>query len=872
MLHLKEYQQRSLDVLSEYMRVACQHGSDNAFYMMTKRAYHPVPQLEGMPYVCLRVPTGGGKTLMAGHAVGMAARDFLHADQVVCLWLVPSNAILEQTLLALKTLNHPYRESLNSYFQGNVRVLNLQEALEVQRPVIDSRTVVIVSTLAALRVQDIEGRKVYESREELVGHFEGIPAHVSYCLEANNSGQVVYSLANVLRLRRPIIIMDEAHNARTKLSFDTLTRFNPSCVIEFTATPVTTHKPENGYFASNVLTHVSARELKEAEMIKLPIKLRTRGDWKEVIGDAIAKQRELEGIAAQEARATGEYIRPIVLLQAQQASKERQTLTVDVVKQTLLDEFQIPAEQVAIATGDTREIDGVNLFEASCPIRFIITQQALKEGWDCSFAYIFCSVAEQHSARAVEQLLGRVLRMPRANRKQHEELNCAYAYAASPNFIATAQSLQDALVESGFQRMEASDLVTPEDVQPTLPALGGLFAPVKEVVYETPDLSGLASIIRDKIDFDPQTNTLSVQAAMTETDKAALQDCFTRDEDKATVERLYHRSRGVTPASVTPVSEREPFHIPMLGIRVDGVLELFDDSHFLDLPWQIADCDVTLTESEFPSRVTAGAAGEIDVSQSGALAVTNFVNDLHEQLSLITAEPGWTVGKLATWLDQQVPHPDIVQSQSSLFIYNVVNHLVESRGIPVEQLARFKYRLRNAVDAKIGQHRTAFRKRAYTQSLFGPEPAALEVTPECQCVFTEDRYAPNWYYEGGMRLEKHYFRLIGELKSTGEEFECAAFLNSLPQVKYWVRNIERRPQSSFWLPTSTDYFYPDFIVMLQDGRYLVVEYKGEHLWSNDDSKEKRAVGELWAARSNGQCVFVMPNGKNWGAIQRLVAG
>jgi len=426
------------------------------------------------------------------------------------------------------------------------------------------------------------------------------------------------------------------------------------------------------------------------------------------------------------------------------------------------------------------------------------------------------------------------------------------------------------LVESGFQRLEVSDLVTPQDVQPALPALGGLFAPVAEVVYESPDLDGLASIIRDKIAYDPQTNTLSVQAAITETDKAAVQNCFARDDDKATVERLYHRSCGVTPASSTPTSAREPFTVPMLGIRVDGVLELFDDSHFLDLPWQLADCDASLTEEDFPSRVTAGAAGEIDVSQTGSLAVTNFVNILHEQLSLITMEPGWTVSSLATWLDQQIPHPDITQSQSSLFIYHVVNHLVESRGIPVERLARFKYRLRNAVDANIGQHRCAFRKRAYTQSLFGPEPTPLEVTPECQCVFSEDRYAPNWYYEGGMRLDKHYFRLIGELKSVGEEFECAAFLNSLPQVKYWVRNIERRPQSAFWLPTSTDLFYPDFVVMLQDGRYLVVEYKGEHLWSNDDSKEKRAVGELWAARSQGQCLFAMPNGKDWGGILQTI--
>jgi type III restriction enzyme len=52
-------------------------------------------------------------------------------------------------------------------------------------------------------------------------------------------------------LCRPLVIIDEAHNARTRLSFDTLARFNPSCIVEFTATPETTHKPEQGYFAGN---------------------------------------------------------------------------------------------------------------------------------------------------------------------------------------------------------------------------------------------------------------------------------------------------------------------------------------------------------------------------------------------------------------------------------------------------------------------------------------------------------------------------------------------------------------------------------------------------------------------------------------------
>ena len=117
---------------------------------------------------------------------------------------------------------------------------------------------------------------------------------------------------------------------------------------------------------------------------------------------------------------------------------------------------------------------------------------------------------------------------------------------------------------------------------------------------------------------------------------------------------------------------------------------------------------------------------------------------------------------------------------------------------------------------------------------------------------------------------QHFFPLVGELKGEGEECECAVFLDQLDDVKYWVRNLERRPDSSFWLQTSTDRFYPDFVCLLNDGRYLVIEYKGDDRWSSDDSREKRLIGEVWDQRSHGLCQFVMPKGPDWGAIQAKI--
>ena len=234
--------------------------------------------------------------------------------------------------------------------------MDLAEALFMTKGDLDGATCIIVATVQSLRVEDTDGRKVYESAGALQHHFDGIPASMKEVLEKEGEGRIVYSLANVLRLRRPVVIMDEAHNARTPLSFDTLARFHPSCIIEFTATPSTTHNPESGAYASNILHHVSARELKTAEMIKLPIKFRTVADWREIVGLALGTQRSLEKQATDEQRETNEYIRPIVLFQAQ--SIHGDDINVEALKQALIADFRVPEEQIAIATGTTRRDPG----------------------------------------------------------------------------------------------------------------------------------------------------------------------------------------------------------------------------------------------------------------------------------------------------------------------------------------------------------------------------------------------------------------------------------------------------------------------------------------------------------------------------------
>ncbi|MCX8517896.1 MAG: hypothetical protein ORN29_07530 [Rhodoferax sp.] len=265
-----------------------------------------------------------------------------------------------------------------------------------------------------------------------------------------------YSVANWLHLQRPVVIVDEAHNNRTDRFFKSLGRVNPACVIEMTATPV----PGN-----NVLYHVAAAELKAEQMIKLPIVLAEHPHgWRACLRDAVLTRKRLELAAQQEP----DYLRPIVLVQAQPKGGEA---VVDVVRQHLMEQEGIAANQIAVATGTQKELDGINLFDPATPIRFVITVDALKEGWDCSFAYVLASLQSVQSAKDVEQLLGRVLRMPYAKNRTQDALNRAYAHIVADNFAQAAAGLKDRMVQNmGFERLETASIILP---QQALPLVGG---------------------------------------------------------------------------------------------------------------------------------------------------------------------------------------------------------------------------------------------------------------------------------------------------------------------------------------------------------------------------------------------------------------
>jgi type III restriction enzyme len=864
---LKTYQQTTLEKLASYLKQAAIYKNPKKAYEDCIREtyrkevlYNSIESIDA-PYICLRLPTGGGKTILAAHTVSLVCKEYLGKDFALVIWLVPSTAILDQTVNALQDVRHPYRKILDEAFNENVNVLRIEDALGLTRAMLSGSTTIIVTTLAAWRVDRTEGRKVYEPAGVMKEHFEGIAKERLTDLEhydAENGTAIKYSLANVVHLNRPLLIIDEAHNARTPLTFDTLQRLNPSCIIEYSATPKT-----KGDDRSNVLYNVSANELKTEHVIKLPIELLTIEEWQQTITNAVNKQRELEATAKEEETATGEYIRPIVLLQAEADREGQSTINVDEVKKCLMNICHVPEEEIAIATGDQREIDGVNLLEQSCKIRFIITKQALKEGWDCPFAYVFCSVAKVRSSKDVEQLLGRVLRMPRVTPKQHEALNRAYAFVYSKDFYETANNLTDSLTKCGFEPNDAQkflEIMNPQE------ALGGeFFGQITRTLSMVPEKESFPRELRAKLEIDKKEGTLTFLQPITETERDQIVEVVESDEDKKIIEQMYRAVNHIPTIYTSPAKRGEIFAVPQLLIEFDGALRPFDEEILVPASWNLAQCNTDLSEQEFPIKVDAGTKGLIDVDSSGQPFFHNASQIQMELSSLVVSSTMQRPG-LVAWLVKETRHPSIPQSQQVVFVNKVLDKLIETRKLEIEQLVYIRFRLKEAIKKKIIEHYEAAKKNGYQTLLFTDKVSegSGKFSLGSAFIFPKD-YPVNESWRGTWKSNNHFYELVGDMN--GEEAECASIIDGHPNVEFWVRNLERQEQHSFWLQTSTDKFYPDFIVKLKSGKVLIVEYKGADRYENPDSDEKRHIGNFWENASDGKCRFIMTNGKQWDLLR-----
>ena len=854
-MQLKQYQADALSALHRFFEGARIAGPKNAYETLTREPEYairlgryggtyanPLQDLPNVPYVCLRLPTGGGKTILGAYAVQIARDSWVEKDFPLVLWLVPTNTIRRQTADALKNARHPYRQVLDEAFAGRVRVFDIADFTHIRPQDLRDHCCLVVGTIQTLRVANTEGRKVYAHHEDLEPHFSGVPP-TAPGLETLDGGGIKFSFANLMHLHRPLMIVDEAHNAVTGLTREMQTRVNPCAIVEFTATP---------RLRSNILYSVAAQELKNEEMIKLPIILSEHDTWQSAVHDAVAARASLAEVSKKE---TG-YVRPIVLFQAQ---KKNQDVPVSALKQHLLEAEQIPEHKIAVATGDQRELDGIDLFDPQCPIEYVITVEALKEGWDCSFAYVFCSVSRIQNAQNVEQLFGRVLRMPYAKRRQTDELNKAYAFLSEPSFGEAARALTDKLIAMGFEEDEACDHI---QRSLALDEEGGLFGlrphtkPTFRLSLTTSAeaVSALKAIEGDALEVCEGGDGM-VEIAIVGPVSEALEKEVCAAIPQAEASRISDALEEYR-AKQSPAERGELFNAPRLMCEVQGELVFADADRFIeDHEWSLLDYPARLDESEFALRQTTLSI-EIDIDGS---RLTHHFLDESEQLALNVAVEDWTRENLVIWLDQQVREIDLDRSELLKWLSDLVGNLTDQCDMDMAALMRCKFLLARKIRDKINAFRRQERERAYEQCLFAPA-AKVAVSFDSAFTFKEGMYWNQRRYRGRWKPRKHFLGADNvpafDGADDGEEVRCAQVLDSLPQVKYWIRNVASHP-ASFWLPTVNGKFYPDFVALLKDDRSLVVEYKGAHIADSEDTREKRVIGRFWERQSEGKALFIV---------------
>jgi len=850
---LKSYQFDALNWFEKFLKRCRESGLPRESYAQTTQEwrdtalfYRPLRNLETVPYVCMRIPTGGGKTLVAGMAIERVNRSLLHVPYSLTLWLVPSEPIREQTLKALRDKTSILCRSVSSAL-GELTVLDIEEALRMTPHVLNGSNAIIVATMQAFKQEETGRLSVYKQNGSLMEHFEGISDP-----EVRGNG----SLVDVLRLRSPFVIVDEAHNQGTPLAFETLVRFQPCAILELTATPDRTWQP------SNVLFSVSASVLHSEDMIKMPLTLVQRPNWLDALRDAIACLDRLQQAAETERRAGKNYLRPIMLLQAERRDAEHETLTPERVKKALLDDFGIPEQEIAIATGTKDEIAEIDILAENCPFRFIITVDKLREGWDCPFAYVLCSLRNTSSATAAEQILGRILRQPYAKKKDHPELNMAYAYLTSSNFAATVESLKDGLVRNGFERQETNELINIPDEAQTEDLFSQQQASFTYSTPELPEPEAIPDNLMNKIEITPENGSITLKGSFTESQVKAWQDVFHTPEGKQAAQEAITRLRLPRKAPPkSPAEQGELFRVPRLQLRQGALWEPFEETHLLQGEWSLLDYPCDLTSF---SKGNQSPQGGLMYLEKEKVKFSFFQPGVTEPL-LFEYKSDWNQVNLISWLDRNIYDDNLMPDEKAAFLNKAVDWLT-ANGFTLEDLIYAKFRLRNALETKIGEAKRLAKQRVHQTLLLAPDE--FIVNDRSQVVFEQGRYAYDSIYCGFTELPKHFFPQIGNLKGDGEEFECAAFLASqLEGVNFWIRNVERKP-TSFSLQTGSDRFYPDFLCQMVNGTVLAVEYKSSRDWDLPENIEKRRLGELWEQRSNGNCFFIMPRGKDFEGIRR----
>lgn len=419
---------------------------------------------ELIPNICLKVPTGGGKTLLGVCGVEQINCNYFLQTTGLVMWVVPSEAIYQQTLKNFKNRGHVYRKILERASGGRVKILEKTDAFSKQD--LKEYLCVMLIMLQSTNRETKESLRVFKDSGKFIDFFPQSTDYQTHqkLLEAHCNLDVYddqvklggfqrvcvkQSLGNAIRLARPIVVLDEGHKAYSTLARKTITGLNPKFILELSATP------NMDEMQSNILVNVSGVRLKEENMIKLPINIvnSDKADWKKVLCQAYEKLESLQKDADQFKNFSKKYIRPIMLIQVERTGKEqrdRKFIHSEDVKEYLVQHLGIQPSAVRIKTSGKNELKDEDLLSSMSQVRFIITHKALQEGWDCPFAYVLAILSQTKSKMALTQLIGRILRQPYAKATSLPSLNESYVFCYNNEVQEVISGIKKGLQQEGM--------------------------------------------------------------------------------------------------------------------------------------------------------------------------------------------------------------------------------------------------------------------------------------------------------------------------------------------------------------------------------------------------------------------------------------
>ena len=801
--------------------------------------------IAGVPNLCIKVPTGGGKTFIACNAIRPVFDALPVTKTKAVVWLVPSEAILTQTVKALKDTSHPYRQKIDVDFGGRVEVYTKQELLNGQNfnpTAVTEQLSVMVLSYDSFRGRGKEVLKAYQENSNLAAFAKALGKPDSPIEKADET-----ALFQIINQLNPLVIVDESHHARSDLSREMLANFNPCFVLDLTATP---RKD------SNIISYVDAVQLKTEHMVKLPVIVYNRDSQAEVILDAIDLRNKLEELAAAEYAVSKKYIRPIVLFQAEPKGKEEAT-TFEKIREKLIG-YDIPAEQIAIRTADVNELKNTELMSADCPIRYIITVNALSEGWDCPFAYILASIANKTSQVQVEQILGRILRLPHTTQHRQSSLNMSYVLTSSNDFNETVKGIIQGLNDAGFSDKDyrVSEPPTPKTPDPVQITIDNGCSKM-ETPLESPeeDVSGVDWKLvneeyqrRREAEKSPET-TPKADSMLSEAESAgqAYNAAIQQSGNDPYLQKTPWEVREQMPTFAVKPEFREDIErlvIPQFFAAIPDTL-FTDGSHVLLDEAQLSegftlknkDCDI-----DFAAADDGIVKVDIENKENGLPRVFKMSSPEQQYFKeyFNSLPPESRVRQCKEIMLRQLNKLNGVDAaELKAYIERIVCNMSKDQLAAMEKAPLgYAKKIKDKVQALLEQHcRENFSDWLSTERIvclpYYRLPDAIHPAAHT------DIYAKSLYQAEDGDMNKLEQKLIMEL-------------TALPNVRWWHRNISRQ---GFCINGYINH-YPDILILTEKGKVIFAEAKGEHL-KNDDSREKIDLGAMWSGHAGNQYRYFM---------------